>query len=138
MRCGGRLVPTPVPTTQARGGRRARAPATPRHVPRWVAQLPELFIFSADDNPWQFPPRSVVKSVSSDEGKDMAPLRRYFEAVEKHDTSTSRRAKLVLVGTGRAGKSSTLRGMNKETLNNDLIHPPKSSANEFKNSFAEP
>ena len=37
--------------------------------------------------------------------------RRYYEAVERHGASTSRRAKLVLVGSGRAGKSSTLRGM---------------------------
>ena len=36
--------------------------------------------------------------------KDLAPLRRYFEAVARHGASTSRRAKMVLVGTGQAGK----------------------------------
>jgi hypothetical protein len=80
-------------------------------LPRWVAHLPKLFVFYGDANPWQVPPWSVVKSVSSDSGKDLAPLRRYFEAVERHGATTSRRAKMVLVGTGKAGKSSTLRGM---------------------------
>lgn len=80
-------------------------------LPPWVAQLPYLFILNADSNPWQSPPASVVGSVSSDDGKDLSPLRRYFEAVEKHGASTSRRAKMVLLGTGKAGKSSTLRGM---------------------------
>jgi hypothetical protein len=83
-------------------------------LPSWVAQLPELVILNADANPWQFPPPSVVNAVSSDDEtnlKDLAPLRRYYEAVEKHGASTSRRAKMVLVGTGKAGKSSTLRGM---------------------------
>ena len=80
-------------------------------LPPWIAQLPRMFILNADANPWQSPPASVVASVSSDDGKDMAPLRRYFEAVEKHGTSISRRAKMVLLGTGKAGKSSTLRGM---------------------------
>ena len=80
-------------------------------LPPWVAQLPHLFILNTDANPWQSPPASVVASVSSDDGKDLAPLRRYFAAVEKHGESTSRRAKMVLLGTGKAGKSSTLRGM---------------------------
>lgn len=80
-------------------------------LPPWVAQLPHLFILNADSNPWQSPPASVVGSVSSDDGKDLAPLRRYYEAIEKHGASTSHRAKMVLMGTGKAGKSSTLRGM---------------------------
>lgn len=80
-------------------------------LPQWVAQLPHLFILNADSNPWQFPPPSVIRSVSSDFGKDLSPLRRYYEAIAKHGASTSRRAKMVLVGTGKAGKSSTLRGM---------------------------
>ena len=47
-------------------------------LPQWVAQLPHLFILNADSNPWQFPPPSVIRSVSSDFGKDLSPLRRYY------------------------------------------------------------
>ena len=31
-------------------------------LPQWVTQLPQLWIFNADSNPWQVPPHSVVAS----------------------------------------------------------------------------
>ena len=36
---------------------------------------------SAESTPWQVPPHSVVMAVSSDEGKDLTPLRRCDEAM---------------------------------------------------------
>ena len=75
-------------------------------LPSWVAELPQLVILNADANPWQSLPASLVALVSSDDGKkDLAPLRRY-SAAKAPRRSTSRRAKMVLVGTGQAGKSS--------------------------------
>jgi hypothetical protein len=47
------------------------------------------------------PPASVVSSLGGF-GNNMEPLRRYFRALDMHGAATSRRAKLVLVGTGEA------------------------------------
>ena len=97
-------------------------------LPRWIADLPKLHTLGVGSNPWQLPPLSVIKNfpgvysaagwtddrnwTSGDEqGTSAEALKRYYTAIEAHGSSTSRKAKLVLVGTGEAGKSSTLRGL---------------------------
>ena len=81
-------------------------------LPRSVAFLPKLETLAAYNNPWQLPPKSVMDPGDIPYKKgDLAAIRRYFNELDKHGSSVSKKVKMVLVGTGEAGKSSTLRGM---------------------------
>ena len=97
-------------------------------LPRWITDLPKLHTLGAGSNPWQLPPSSVIKNLPgmyagagwTDDhnwtagdapGTSAAALKRYYAAMDAHGSATSRKAKLVVVGTGEAGKSSTLRGL---------------------------
>ena len=73
-------------------------------LPPWVAELPALASLDADDNPLQMPPSSVLDA-------GVGAVRRYIRDLQRSGASVSRKVKLVLVGCGLAGKTSTLRGL---------------------------
>ena len=78
-------------------------------LPAWLAALPKLQTLRAD-NPLQLPPRSMCDGTNN----CLADVRRYFASLAKHGATTSRRVKLVLAGAGLAGKTSTLRGLQRD------------------------
>ena len=84
-------------------------------LPLWVANLPHLSTLATNNNPWQHPPASVVTCGSGHVGdglsERLSAIRRYYADLEAHGAIKSQKVKIVLVGTGEAGKSSTLRGM---------------------------
>ena len=73
-------------------------------LPHWVVQLPRLTQLSLHGNPLQMPPGSIATG-------GLEGLRRYMADARRFGLSQSSQAKLVLVGSGLAGKTSLLRGL---------------------------
>ena len=76
-------------------------------LPRWVGELSGLSganHWLMEDTPWQQPPAAVVQ-------QGVAAVKRYYDEFAAHGAARSRKVKMVLVGTGLAGKTSTVRGL---------------------------
>ena len=66
--------------------------------------LKEAYAFDIEDNPLQEPPIEIV-----DQGFEA--IERYFEEIQKRGSTISNTLKVVLVGQGKAGKTSLLQSI---------------------------
>ena len=75
-------------------------------LPRWWASSKRTSAgrLGHAQHPWQQPPAAVV-------AQGVAAVKRYYDELAARGAARSRKVKMVLVGTGLAGKTSTVRGL---------------------------